>query len=110
MKNENDASDTYSSDTNSSNTYSSDTYSSPEVDKCLDTVFRELNSDAQFDLTDRRFQLAVVPFSFGTDPAWAYFPVHRRRGIAKHIQLRPEARVLSVIFEPNVEVIRTKRR
>lgn len=81
----------------------SDTYSSPAVEKCLDAVLRELDSDARFDLMDSRLQLAVVPFSLSTDPAWAYFPVHRRRRIAKHIQLRPETRVLLVIFEPDVE-------
>jgi|SRR5271169_291683 len=52
---------------------------------------------------DNRFQLAVVPFSLGTDPAWAYYPVHRRRRIAKHVELKPETRVLLVIFEPDVE-------
>ncbi len=81
----------------------SDTYSSPDVEKCLDTILRELDSDARFDLIDSRLQLAVVPFSLGTDPAWAYFPVHRLRRIAKHTQLRPETRVLLVIFEPDVE-------
>ena len=81
----------------------SDTYSSPAVEKCLDAVLRELDSDARFDLMDSRFQLAVVPFALGTDPAWAYFPVHHRRKIAKHIELRPETRVLLVIVEPEVE-------
>lgn len=62
-----------------------------------------LDSDARFDLIDNRFQLAVVPFSLGTDPVWAYFPVHRRRRIANRIEIRPETRVLLVIFEPDVE-------
>jgi hypothetical protein len=81
----------------------SDTYSSPAVEKCLHAVLRELDSDARFDLMDSRFQLAVVSFSLGTDPVWASFPVHRRRRIAKHVQLRPETRFLLVIFEPAVE-------
>ena len=81
----------------------SDTYSSPAVEKCLDAILRKLDSAARFDLMDRRFQLAVVPFSLGTDLAWAYFPVHHRREIARHIEIRPEARVLLVIFEPEVE-------
>ena len=78
------------------------TYDSP-VEKCLDAVWGELNLDAVFDLMDRRFQSAVVPFSLGTDPVWAYFPVHRRRKIAKVVELKPETRVLLVIFEPDVE-------
>jgi hypothetical protein len=81
----------------------SETNSSPAVEKCLDAVLRELDSDARFDLIDSRLQLAVLPFAFDTDPVWAYFPVHRRRRIAKFVELRPETRVLLVIFEPNVE-------
>jgi hypothetical protein len=50
----------------------SDTYSSPTVEMCLDAVLRELDSDARFDLLDSRLQLAVVPISLGTNPAWAY--------------------------------------
>lgn len=81
----------------------SETRFSPQVEKCLDAVWRELDSDAWFDLMDNRLQLAVVPFSFGTDPVWAYFPVRRRRRIAKFVELKPETRVLLVIFEPDLE-------
>lgn len=66
-------------------------YSFPEVEECLDEALRELG-----------MQVAVVPFSHNTDPVWAYFPVHRRRQIARHVDLRSETRVLLVFYQPDV--------
>jgi len=80
----------------------SDSNDSTTVEKCLDTVWRELNLDAVLALMDSRFQFEVVPFSLDTDPVWAYFPVHRRRKIAKFVEVKPDTRVLLVIFEPDV--------
>src|ERR1035437_3708825 len=77
-------------------------YSFPEVEECLDEALRELGMAARIALLDRRLQVAVVPFSDDTDPVWAYFPVHRRRQIARHVDLRPEARVLLVFYQPDV--------
>lgn len=79
-----------------------DAYSFPEVEECLDEALRELGMAARVALLDRRLQVAVVPFSHNTDPVWAYFPVHRRRRIARHVDLRPETRVLLVFYQPDV--------
>ena len=52
-------------------------------------------------ITDFSLQLSL--FHLGAPLARAYFPVHRRRKIAKRVELKPEARVLLVVFEPDVE-------
>lgn len=52
-------------------------------------------------MTDCSLQLSL--FHREQTPAWAYFQVHHRRWIAKLIELRPETRVLLVIFEPDVK-------
>ena len=77
-------------------------YSFSEVEECLDAAVLELRMAARIVLLDRRLQVAVVPFSGDTDPVWAYFPVHRRRHIARHVNLRPETRVLLVFYQPDV--------
>jgi hypothetical protein len=79
-----------------------DAYSFPEVEECLDEALRELGMAARFALLDRRLQVAVVPFSEDTDAVWAYFPVHRHRRIARHVDLRTETRVLLVFYQPDV--------
>lgn len=77
-------------------------YSFPEVEECLDEALRELGMAARVALLDRRLQVAVVPFSHNTDPVWAYFPVHRRRQIARHVDLLPETRVLLMFYQPDM--------
>ena len=79
-----------------------DAYSFPEVEECLDEALQELGIAGRAALLDRRLQVAVVPFSDSTDPVWAYFPVHRRRRIARHVDLRPETRVLLVFYQPDM--------
>jgi len=79
-----------------------DAYSFPELEECLAEALLELGMAARSALLDRRLQLAVVPSSDATDPVWAYFPVHRRRKIARHVDVRPETRVLLVFCEPDV--------
>jgi hypothetical protein len=82
---------------------------SNRVRRCLKRVLDEMIPEAQLCLRDRRLQIEVIPQSWGMGEVWAYFPVHRRRMIAKQVSLKPTTRVLLVICKPGVEARPLKR-
>jgi hypothetical protein len=56
-------------------------------------VLRELVAGCQLILRrEPRLEVMVLPDS--RDSVWAYFPIHRRRRIARELQAKPETRVL----------------
>jgi hypothetical protein len=76
---------------------------SPKLKRAMYNVLTELVAEAQLFLRrNPKLQVAVVD-SEKHFSVWAYFPVHRRRLIAKAVQLKPSARVLLVISKPRVE-------
>ena len=76
---------------------------SRKVLRCLRHVFEEMVGEALLGLRDRRLQIEVLSHSIGMGEVWAYFPVHKRRWIAKHVELRPTTRILLVICQPGME-------
>jgi hypothetical protein len=58
-------------------------------------VLSKLSCTALLLLKDDRFEVMVRP-EFCMSP-WAYFPVHRRRLVFKHLQPKPQTRVLLVL-------------
>jgi hypothetical protein len=76
---------------------------SKRVQRCLKKVLDEMIAEAQLILRDRRLQIEVIPRSSGPGEVWAYFPMHRRRLIAKDMSLKPTTRVLLLICKPGVE-------
>ena len=64
---------------------------------CLRRVLGELTSEALLALRDPKLEVMVMPepgFS-----VWAYFPVHRKRSIARKLTPKPATRVLIVLGE-----------
>jgi hypothetical protein len=70
---------------------------SPAVATCVRRVLGEMVAAALLDLRDERLQVILWDEPYGMD-AWAYFPIHRRRLIARHpaVQrvLKPTTRIL----------------
>ena len=60
--------------------------SSKKVKACVRSVFQEMVAESLLFLRDPRLQIACLPNCAGTG-VWAYFPVHRRRLIARHVSL-----------------------
>ena len=89
---------------------------SARVTNCLRRVFSELHPEVLLALRDKRLQVEVVEryvrierddgtsFLFDSHlSVWAYFPVHRRRLVARNIRLNPATRVLLVLSKPEIE-------
>jgi hypothetical protein len=74
------------------------------VRTCMRRVLSELTPGVQLELRqNQKLQVAVVPEAAFS--AWAYFPIHRKRWIVRHLdlELKPTARVLLVISEKRIE-------
>jgi hypothetical protein len=72
---------------------------------CLGRVLSECHPSSLLLFRDKRLQIEVVKVD---DPirdysVWAYFPVHRRRWIAKRVSLQPSSKVLLVLSLPLIE-------
>lgn len=57
-------------------------------------VLSELHPEALLSLKDPKLEVRIVPDEGHS--VWAYFPVHRRRWIARELRPKPETRVLLV--------------
>lgn len=77
--------------------------SSKKTGTCLRRVLRELVGAGLLYLRDPRLQVAVLSQSVGSGEVWAYFPVHRRRWITSHVELKSTTRILLVICASGVE-------
>jgi hypothetical protein len=67
---------------------------SPRIQDSVRKVLSELDAEALMCLKDPRFEVMVLP---GPDfSVWAYFPVHRRRCIARKVHPKARTRVLLV--------------
>ena len=77
--------------------------SSKKVQICLRRVLQEMVGEGLLILRDRRLQIAVLEHSVGMGEVWAYFPAHRRRWIAKYVDLKSTTRIVLVICAPGVE-------
>ena len=72
----------------------------PRVLWCLRRGLSELSCSALLILRDKRLQIVVQKEkSFSV---WAYFPVHRRRWIARQLHPHPQTRVLLVFSEETI--------
>jgi len=87
----------------------------PRILLCLRRCLSELCAEGLYVLRDDRLEIAVVKkkfrFSTASPPSlefmahsvWAYFPIHRRRLIAKEFCPRPNTRVLLVLCEEDIQ-------
>ena len=69
------------------------------IQACVRKVLNELPPEALLRLKDPRLEVKVLAENDFIS-AWAYFPVHRRRCIARMCSTRPETRVLLVFSTP----------
>ena len=74
---------------------------SAAVTACLRRVLSEMAPWALLFLRDKRLQVEVVEDEGSS--VWAYFPVHRRRLIARSVQLKPTTRVLLRLSRLRIE-------
>jgi hypothetical protein len=58
-------------------------------------ILTELCAEALLSLKDARLEVMILPDADFT--VWAYFPIHRRRLIAKKLRLKPQTKVLLVL-------------
>jgi hypothetical protein len=71
---------------------------SRRIQNSVRRVLSELVAEALMVLKDPRLEVIVLPESdWGMGSVWAYFPVHRRRSVAKALQPKPGTRVLLVL-------------
>jgi hypothetical protein len=66
------------------------------IQRSVRRVLSELHPSALYILKDPRLEVMVLPEGEGFS-VWAYFPVHRRRWIARQLRPKPQTRVLLVI-------------
>ena len=68
-------------------------------------VLSELAAEACLSLMDRRLEVIVLPDPTPGrwDSVWAYFPIHRRRLVARRLRPKPETRVLLVFSTADAE-------
>ena len=71
------------------------------VRACVRRVMNELHATALLTLKDPRFEVRVLPEDVFS--VWAYFPVHRRRSVAKRLHPKPETRILLVLSTAHLE-------
>ena len=71
----------------------------------FETVLSELTGEACLLLRDTRLEVAVLPRSItgAWDSVWAFFPIHRRRLVARRLKPKPETRILLVICPATAE-------
>lgn len=62
------------------------------LQSCVRRVLNELHLQALLLLKDPRLEVMVVPEYVHS--VWSYFPIHRRRIVARDLQPKPETRVL----------------
>ena len=76
----------------------------PVVEDCFETVLLELKLVGKAALLDRRLQIEVSHSNCPRykTPVWAYFPMYRRRRMAKEVSLEPGTKVLLVFYHPDI--------
>ena len=74
---------------------------SSHIQSCVRKVLSELSDGACFRLRDEGLEVKVVPKDgIGV---WAYFPMNRRRLIAREFNSKAETRVLLMLRAPNCQ-------
>jgi hypothetical protein len=73
---------------------------SPRLQTSVRKVLREVDPGALICLKDPRFEVMVAPAPEEHFEVRAYFPVHRRRIIARELHTKPQTRVL-LVFSGN---------
>src|SRR5260370_38092636 len=73
------------------------------IQTCVRKILNELDAEALQSLRDPRFEVIVTPVTIGFGSVWAYFPVHRKRWIARKLSPKPQTRVLLVLSTAGFE-------
>lgn len=81
---------------------------SGRMQTCVHRVLKELQVTALIMLKDQRFEVLVLPNSWGQGFCYPYFPIYPQRRIVKHVTSlgmppKPETRVLLILTSPAFE-------
>lgn len=76
---------------------------SQRMQTCVRKILNELVAEALPRLKDPRLEVMVTPVTIGCGSVWAYYPVHRKRWIARQLSPKPQTRVLLVLSTAGFE-------